>query len=231
MIWYTGPAHPAWKGDAASDNVKRKRARRLYPLGPCERCGKPGRHRHHIDGNPGNNDPSNIKIVCPRCHMVIDGRLARFIAGAKRATAARQRACRLRRCRICGCETKKFCCHGRCHSCHSYYTYHGYERTVLLKARAHPTKPSPCSICGRRSKGLRLGRCTACYKYYKRHGHERTVLLEARARPTKLKACLICGRESKTLTLRRCRACYKYYIFHGYERTALLEARTRMVTP
>lgn len=27
---------------------------------------------HHIDGNRNNNDPSNLRIVCKRCHQVIE---------------------------------------------------------------------------------------------------------------------------------------------------------------
>lgn len=42
--------------------------------GKCEKCGlnfykegvKP--HFHHIDGNPKNNKPSNLIVVCPNCH-------------------------------------------------------------------------------------------------------------------------------------------------------------------
>lgn len=67
-----------WRGDAASDASKRARARRRYSADrECERCGKPGpNQRHHVDGNPGNNDRANISILCNRCHMEIDGRLA-----------------------------------------------------------------------------------------------------------------------------------------------------------
>lgn len=43
-------------------------AQRLFPLGPCERCSRPGRERHHLDRNPENNDPGNIAVLCKPCH-------------------------------------------------------------------------------------------------------------------------------------------------------------------
>ena len=56
------------KGDNVTDGEGRYRARKLYP------CPK-GYEHHHIDGNPLNNDPSNIQIVTPKEHRVIDGRI------------------------------------------------------------------------------------------------------------------------------------------------------------
>jgi hypothetical protein len=53
----------------------------------CDRCGKPGRDRHHRDGNTLNNEPENIECLCRRCHMEIDGRLARFPTLPKAAKA------------------------------------------------------------------------------------------------------------------------------------------------
>ena len=76
--WPTGEAHHAWKGNFATDLVKRKRARRRFQLGPCSRCGKMGTDRHHRDGDPGNNDSHNIEILCRRCHMESDGRLLKL---------------------------------------------------------------------------------------------------------------------------------------------------------
>ena len=82
MPW--GSKHGAWKGDAASEHAKHQRARRRFHLGPCERCGKPGRDRHHIDGDAGNNDRSNIAILCRSCHQKIDGRLDAAIERLKK---------------------------------------------------------------------------------------------------------------------------------------------------
>ena len=71
----SGEKHYRWKGDAAKPAAGRDRARDLFPLGPCERCGKPGVDRHHKDENTLNNGPENIQILCRRCHMEVDGRL------------------------------------------------------------------------------------------------------------------------------------------------------------
>lgn len=51
-----------------------KRAQRRYPMGDCEKCGAPGRDRHHRDGDQMNNEPGNVAILCRRCHQREDGR-------------------------------------------------------------------------------------------------------------------------------------------------------------
>jgi|SRR5579864_579601 len=79
----TEERHPLWLGDRVSRNAARKRTRRMYPLGDCERCGKSATDRHHKDDNTANNHPSNVSILCRRCHMEVDGRLAALIAMAK----------------------------------------------------------------------------------------------------------------------------------------------------
>lgn len=65
----TGSAHPKWKGDNVSINSKRKRARRLFVLDKCEKCGAKAEDRHHKDRDPGNNEPSNIIGLCRPCHI------------------------------------------------------------------------------------------------------------------------------------------------------------------
>lgn len=75
-----GADHPCWKGDAANTTTKRARARRMYAATICETCGASPAERHHIDGNTGNNQVTNIQILCRRCHMEIDGRLAIFVS-------------------------------------------------------------------------------------------------------------------------------------------------------
>jgi hypothetical protein len=77
-VSHLGPLNCNWKGDAASDESARARARRLYPLSPCEMCGAGKTERHHKDGRPWNNKPENIAILCRRCHMKEDGRLEEF---------------------------------------------------------------------------------------------------------------------------------------------------------
>lgn len=79
-----GEQHHHWGGDAVPPEAGRQRARRRYALGPCERCGKPATDRHHKDGVTTHNEPENIAILCRRCHMEVDGRLAAFVAMAKR---------------------------------------------------------------------------------------------------------------------------------------------------
>ena len=45
---------------------------RLYPFGPdatCVACGGTRRlQRHHVDGDPGNNAPENVAVLCQDCH-------------------------------------------------------------------------------------------------------------------------------------------------------------------
>jgi hypothetical protein len=87
----TGERNGQWTGDAASANAGHLRAARMYPdPGMCTRCGKKRAERHHKDGNPANNDPSNIDFLCRRCHMEADGRLGRFRRMARAAGLARQ---------------------------------------------------------------------------------------------------------------------------------------------
>lgn len=57
-----------FKPNSTSPKLGRDRARRWFKA-PA------GKERHHIDGNPLNNDPSNIMFVTTKEHMIIDGRL------------------------------------------------------------------------------------------------------------------------------------------------------------
>ena len=73
---------PNRKGDLATQKAGRTRALRTFRELPlvCQDCGQPKRlERHHRDGNTLNNAVVNIAFLCRRCHMVADGRLARFI--------------------------------------------------------------------------------------------------------------------------------------------------------
>lgn len=75
----TGENHPNWKGDLITEKSGRSRAIRYFPvIGDCSLCGSPRSERHHIDGNTINNSPSNILIICRKCHMKEDGRLDKF---------------------------------------------------------------------------------------------------------------------------------------------------------
>ena len=80
-----GQQHHAWKGNNVSEKGGRTRALRLYKeIGACSICGNKKAERHHIDDDTANNNPENIEITCRKCHMALDGRLARFIKMAKR---------------------------------------------------------------------------------------------------------------------------------------------------
>ena len=87
-----GNLNYAWKGNDINDFGARERARRLYPsIGPCVLCGNAKSQRHHKDGNPRNNAPENIIIVCMKCHMKLDGRYERFkTMGARVFSEARK---------------------------------------------------------------------------------------------------------------------------------------------
>jgi len=66
-----GSANPEWgKFSSTQTSQGHDRAKRRFKLGPCQRCGKPGKHRHHRDRNPLNNTPSNIEILCFSCHQL-----------------------------------------------------------------------------------------------------------------------------------------------------------------
>jgi hypothetical protein len=127
-----GPLHYKWNGDATGVATKRHRARALYELGACEQCGLPATDRHHKDGNTGHNEPSNIGILCRRCHMAEDGRLERFRAMAKSKKGCRipDKACV--RCHAMVHVTRK----GRCNNCSMYLYKTGRERPLELFAGA-----------------------------------------------------------------------------------------------
>jgi len=57
-----------WKGEKATPNSARERARRRNVV-------PRGYEIHHIDSNPYNNKPENIQIVTRKEHMILDGRL------------------------------------------------------------------------------------------------------------------------------------------------------------
>lgn len=73
-----------WKGENITPTTGRDRARRWFPNKlPCEVCNCLKTERHHKDGDATNNMESNIAFLCRRHHMEVDGRMKRFIAGAR----------------------------------------------------------------------------------------------------------------------------------------------------
>ena len=76
----SGENNPNWKGVNSGKESARERARSIFKkLLPCEVCGNKKTERHHADGNPHNNTPENIKFLCRKHHMGMDGRLGRLI--------------------------------------------------------------------------------------------------------------------------------------------------------
>src|SRR5215831_6336561 len=68
------------------EQAARGRARSRFSVpSNCQRCGIERTQFnlvrleiHHKDGNPTNNDPSNIEFLCRKCHMITDGRIVRY---------------------------------------------------------------------------------------------------------------------------------------------------------
>ncbi len=63
-----GADHWSWKGNAVGHWGARNRAQKVLPPRPCEVCGTESVHRHHVDRNIHNNDPSNIRFLCASHH-------------------------------------------------------------------------------------------------------------------------------------------------------------------
>lgn len=59
-----------FKATVTSPTEGRYRARTIKRRIRCEECGlERGRlDVHHLDENPLNNDPTNLKVLCRRCH-------------------------------------------------------------------------------------------------------------------------------------------------------------------
>lgn len=123
-----GPAHYAWKGDAARPETKRARAQRKYPIKDCQECGREATERHHIDDDTGNNDPENIMILCRRCHMKIDGRLEIFLSyrNTKKVPPLPCDNCK---------RLAKPLRRGLCHACNEYQRRNGITRPYKVDGR------------------------------------------------------------------------------------------------
>lgn len=68
---HTGTNSVQWKGDKALPDTGRTRAEGYFE---CPQ----GKERHHIDGNPLNNNPANVEFLTRREHQIKDGRLQRL---------------------------------------------------------------------------------------------------------------------------------------------------------
>lgn len=79
MAYQVLDRHPSWKGVDVTPQGGRARAQRAFDARPCEICGHAGDgaggvHRHHVDGDTTNNDPSNIRFLCPKHHIEAEQR-------------------------------------------------------------------------------------------------------------------------------------------------------------
>ena len=131
-----GENHYAWKGDLASETTKRHRAIRMYELEKCDSCSHRAVDRHHKDGDTGNNSPSNISLLCRRCHMEEDGRLERFRENALRNSEKARKP--PQPCVICG-RLRKPLRRGRCGACNEHLRRNGSERPVDIPFRTSPS--------------------------------------------------------------------------------------------
>lgn len=199
-----GAHNPRWKGDLASRGAGRSRARALYDLGPCEECGGAGFDRHHRDGDTLNNDPSNVRVLCRRCHMLEDGRLDRLrTMGPKGKKGPRP-------CRNCGrmiASIRSI----RCGACRQYWWTYGVERPGdRLRerglARRNPSPRPPLEgqrcLCGEPARdthpigSIRIPMCRRC-----------KMLADGRGGQAP-KPCAVCGNPEKPLRRQTCGRCY-----------------------
>ena len=71
---HLGKLNTNWKGENIVISTGNWRATRMYRC-PVLKWMK--LERHHLDRNPKNNNPENIRFVTRRDHMTIDGRLTK----------------------------------------------------------------------------------------------------------------------------------------------------------
>lgn len=124
----------------ADFNRGRQRAQRLYHAAACSACGAAGKklERHHADGNPLNNSPENVQILCVRCHMVADGRLA---ACSARLSAIGRRAPRIHKGNKCSVEV-----------CDRPAKYKGLCNSHYYRARNNGGDPGTSAVRNYRSE-------------------------------------------------------------------------------
>lgn len=79
---FLGNQH-AFKGNKATPNAARYRARQIKKIEKCYLCGilKIGNRYmviHHIDGNPYNNKVKNLIVLCRKCHPRVHNRWSKI---------------------------------------------------------------------------------------------------------------------------------------------------------
>jgi hypothetical protein len=129
----SGPTHQEhhfWKGSLATNESKRSRVVRRYPIkkkDKCQKCHVKNAHdRYHKDGNLDNIEPENILFVCRRCCMELDGRLS-VLKNMDRSHLIKPK----QPCIICR-KLYKPLRKGRCHACTEYYRRNNKERSKIL---------------------------------------------------------------------------------------------------
>lgn len=75
-----GPHRGNWKGDIAGQ----KTGRQGHFVSIRKQSRAKGAKAENQNGTTLNNDPSNIRFLCRRCHMTEDGRLEKLVVVAKR---------------------------------------------------------------------------------------------------------------------------------------------------
>lgn len=126
--------HHSWKGGDAASTTKRSRLHRATGSvsAICEHkdCVADALDRHHIDGDPGNHRPENIRLLCRYHHMKEDGRLEKARSLCRENAKKNQKP--PQPCRICETVTKPLR-RGRCHACDMYLRRTGNERSCHLR--------------------------------------------------------------------------------------------------
>jgi hypothetical protein len=73
--WRCGVAERKWKRNRIEQLKAKERPYRKYVEDRCARCGFKPEHPcqldvHHLDGNHGNSDRSNLATLCANCHRL-----------------------------------------------------------------------------------------------------------------------------------------------------------------
>lgn len=156
-----GERHYAWRGDRASNGAKRTRARALYVAEQCEICHATPAERHHVDSNPGNNEASNVQVLCRKCHMIVDGRLEALREVAKKNAVLHKKP--PRPCENCGKKATIFR-RGECPRCAEYRRRHAKARPRVESVKEFEKVFGECSYCSRVSQLNKLNECLHCYR-------------------------------------------------------------------
>ena len=122
------------------------RARRIFKLKDrCDMCSEKAMDRHHIDGNPINNNSQNILFLCRKCHMAIDGRLELLPARYKHQIKLPEP------CINCGTPSKPLR-KGLCHSCNEYLRRTNKRRPMFAPNSRSVTVPMENLVLSLRKK-------------------------------------------------------------------------------